>query len=382
MYIISIIFTKIVNKVITTFRLGSGNTWPGHLVLKLNPYIWKDIKKSLPERVAFITGTNGKTTTSKMLRHILEKQGMHVLHNETGANLLNGVVSSILLHSDLRGSLPYEAAVFELDEFTLPVLIKHIKPQVVAFLNLSRDQLDRHWELDVVLEKWQKVVRHMSHEQGLILDRTVSNLRLLAESFSGETSFFDDDLQILSGTGLKGDFNAKNANCALILAEKLGVPGPEAEKSLQDFAYAYGRGEKTLYADRNWQILLAKNPESMNQNLKLIQAENSSTDTILYILNDNIPDGLDVSWIYDIDPKQLRAASRSKKVYVSGKRALDMAIRLQYSGVDVVKENVSSNLREVVNKMIGDGHVRKILVLPNYSAMLAIRKILVGRKIL
>ena len=382
MYLISITITKVLNKIISIFNLGSGRTWPGHVALKIYPKIINDIKSKLPRKVIFISGTNGKTTTSKLIRHIAEKQNMKVLHNDTGANLLNGVVSSVLLSSDIKGNLDYEVAVFELDEFTLPKMVEEIEPDVLVLLNLSRDQLDRHWEIDVVFDKWLEAVKDLHGETTLVMDEAQNSFKRIEEKHKGETIFFNDDIDALSHTNLIGSFNAKNVNCALLVAEKLGIKREKARESLKDFEYAYGRGEQIVHMQKEWRILLAKNPESLNQNLKLLLEDNTLYDSIFYILNDNTPDGLDVSWIYDVEPRLLREASEDKNIFVSGIRSMDMAVRLQYAGVIVTKDNINENISDNIKTISKHDQVKKIVVLPNYSAMLATRKVLTGRKIL
>ena len=382
MYIFSITFTKILSKLIRRFNLGSGYVWPGHLILKIYPKVIKSINQRLPKKVVFISGTNGKTTTAKLIRHIAEKHNLKVLHNDTGANLLNGVVSSVLLSSDLRGNLDHDIAIFELDEVALPKLMKEVEPGILVLLNLSRDQLDRHWEVDAVFEKWLEAVKSLRGETTLILEKAQNKLTHLAGKHNGENIYFDDSVDNLSYTKLAGSFNAKNVNCSLLVAEKMGINRDEARDSLHDFEYAYGRGEKVLYKNKEWRILLAKNPESLNQNLKLLLEDKTSYDSVLYILNDNIPDGLDVSWIYDIEPKLLREVSAGKNIFIAGIRFMDMAVRLQYAGAAVLKDKITENPTDITNIISKHEEVKKIVVLPNYSAMLEMRKVLTGRKIL
>jgi len=382
MYLLLILLTKTANRFVRFLGLGSGLTWPGHLALKLRPHLLRELASRLPAQTVLISGTNGKTTTAKLIRHLAESQGMSVLHNSSGANLFNGIVSCVLLGANWRGELPYDLAIFEVDEFTLPKLMKELTPSVLALLNLSRDQLDRHWETDLVLSKWLEAVRGLSTTSHLILPDFQAELAGLAEAFSGKVSFFGETEDNLNGTSLRGAFNARNVNCALLAAETLGIPQALSQPSLVGFEYAYGRGERFTRQGRSWQILLAKNPESLNQNLQLLQGGGVSYDTLLYVLNDNIPDGLDVSWIYDVSPRLLRKASEGKRVYVSGRRALDMAVRLQYAGVSISPKAVQADLPQVIKAMASESAVGEVAVLPNYSSMLEIRRALLGRRIL
>lgn len=379
---LSLYLAKIVNTLIKILHLGSGFTWPGHIALTIFPDILKSSKFKFPYGVVLISGTNGKTTTSKLLTHILNYSGLKVVHNKTGANLLNGIVSEILLSMDLFGNHNSDIGVFEVDENNLPLILNYIDPSVLVLLNLSRDQLDRYGEVDLILERWMSSVKNLKNDTELVIDGTQSYFNPIIESFKGETTRFDDTADYVSMTSLLGKFNAKNVNAAVFTSMLIGIDEDVIVESLGDFTSAYGRGELVEYAEKEFQILLAKNPASFNNNLEALVEENISCDAVWIILNDNIPDGRDVSWIYDINPVLLEKAFSDKAVYISGTRSLDMAIRLQYAGVTVMQENIFMKDSALLQKLISQDPIENIVVLPNYSAMLNVRNILVGRKIL
>ncbi|KKS08787.1 MAG: UDP-N-acetylmuramyl tripeptide synthetase [candidate division WWE3 bacterium GW2011_GWF2_41_45] len=118
-------------------------------------------------------------------------------------------------------------------------------------------------------------------------------------------------------------------------------------------------------------MFLAKNPASLTTNLKVFEKRKSEFDALLFILNDNIPDGRDVSWIYDVDPSVIFSACKDKEIYVSGGRVYDMAVRLDYAEVFIPEENVSASVQSITN-----------LIKRKSSVMLDFRNMLVGRKIL
>jgi UDP-N-acetylmuramyl tripeptide synthase len=151
---------------------------------------------------------------------------------------------------------------------------------------------------------------------------------------------------------------------------------------LSDFNPAYGRGEEIKYKGKCYRVLLSKNPASFNNNLDALLEGTISYDTVFFILNDNIPDGRDVSWIYDVDPERIRKTCTGKKVFISGLRCLDMSVRLTYSGTEFSVQNVVPSLNVSVKMLTEDKEVKNIAVLPNYSSMLGLRKIIVGREIL
>jgi lipid II isoglutaminyl synthase (glutamine-hydrolysing) len=376
MWLISTLITKITYLFIKTFSGGSGFTWPGHLVLQIFPNITSLVK--YPKGVILVSGTNGKTTTSKLITHLLESSGIKVTCNKTGANLLNGIVSAALLDTTLLGFTKGDLGVFEVDEFTLPVLLQSISPSALILLNLSRDQLDRYGETDIIFEKWKSQVALLSSDTLLVLDGDQKEFKALAKDFPGTTLFFDSDPRLQNKTKLLGDFNAKNVNAAVLTLQALGFEENELESNLANFGAAYGRGEVIEKFSKTFTIFLAKNPASFNENMELLSYQDIAADSILFILNDNIPDGRDVSWFYDIEPSRLKKACEGKNIYVSGTRCLDMSIRLHYAGVLVSPENISENLVSLLKKISS----KDIVVFPNYSAMLELREVLIGRKIL
>jgi len=121
-----IFFGKIIIRISRFFNFGNGSTWPGHIALLISKNFIKDILKTNGKRLKtiLIAGTNGKTTTGKLIQTILERNGKRVFRNEGGANLLNGIASTLALHSTVVGRLSYDFAIFEIDENTLPLILK------------------------------------------------------------------------------------------------------------------------------------------------------------------------------------------------------------------------------------------------------------------
>jgi len=130
-------------------RAGSGTTFPGLLAEKIDKNIIKKLATKIKYGAIIITGTNGKTTASKMLVEILSEEGYTVLHNPSGSNLTRGIASALIQSSNLFGTrLHADIAVFEIDEATMPEATTKIRPRAVLVTNLFRDQLDRYGELD------------------------------------------------------------------------------------------------------------------------------------------------------------------------------------------------------------------------------------------
>ena len=148
-----IIFGKLFSRFAKAFNLGHGSTWPGHIALKVNPDFIKDLLQNTNTKIVLVAGTNGKTTTSLMLKSILKESGKSVLHNASGANLRNGIASYLLLNTNRSGKITQDFAIFESDENTLPHLLNDISPTFLVVLNLFRDQLDRYGELTLISKK-------------------------------------------------------------------------------------------------------------------------------------------------------------------------------------------------------------------------------------
>lgn len=380
MWLLSTWCAKIIKSVISILGKGDGTTLPGHLLLKLFP--------SLPYQMHFnkgiilISGTNGKTTTSKITAQLLEALGLKVTHNKSGSNLMRGLLSAALLNTDFFGKPKGDIGVFEVDEFSFSEALQFLSPTVVVLLNLSRDQLDRYGETDIIFEKWLSSVEKLSDNSTIICDGSQAEFQRIPEIFAGSIKFFDASPELSDKSNLHGEFNAKNLNAASLILESLGYSRERLLPHISKLSVAYGRGEVISSNGKNYHLFLAKNPASFNNNLDMIEKEYPEIGTFIFALNDNIPDGRDVSWIYDIDSEKLKNVCRQKNVWVTGSRALDLAVRLKYAGVPVVEGNVSSDLKKALFSAPLSMASSDILVLPNYSAMLQIREILTGKKIL
>lgn len=401
-FFIALYFAKLIKTISRFFKKGSGFVWPGHVALWMYPDILNDRRLHFSKGIILISGTNGKTTTSKLITHLLRSLDYNVVTNDTGANLLNGIVSTCLLNTNLLGRFSYDYGVFEVDEFSLPIILSYFDPSVLVLLNLSRDQLDRHGEVDIIFDKWCSALSKLKNTY-LVLYKDQPSFKRLSKTsaFSGNISFFDGSPTYLSQSSLKGSFNEKNINASFLTftylltnphisyrnVKKITPNEIEAKfiKALKTFKSAYGRGEVMQFKNKEYQVYLAKNPASFNNNLPLLDCFDPTTTALLFILNDNIPDGRDVSWIYDINSKSLHKGVSKfipSNIYVSGTRFLDMAIRLKYASIFFDLENIDTNLKNTLLKISQNEDVSNVLVFPNYSAMLRLRKLIVGRSIL
>ena len=151
---------------------GGGTALPGLVAQTLYPGVLRALTRQLPDGSILVTGTNGKTTTSRMIAAILEEAGIKPLHNRSGSNLERGLVATLVGAATSVGGLPKEvrAGLFEVDEAAVPSALASISPKVALFNNLFRDQLDRYGEIDTVNRKWRAALPRMGSASTLVLN--------------------------------------------------------------------------------------------------------------------------------------------------------------------------------------------------------------------
>ncbi|MDQ7819304.1 MAG: MurT ligase domain-containing protein [Armatimonadota bacterium] len=136
-------------------RLGGGTTMPGRVARALHPQVVSRLAAGLRRGCVVVTGTNGKTTTARLIGHILARAGIPAAHNRAGANLAAGIVAALVERSGWTGRPRVDAGIFEVDEATVPLVWAPLRPRVAVLCNLFRDQLDRYGEIDLVSSRWR-----------------------------------------------------------------------------------------------------------------------------------------------------------------------------------------------------------------------------------
>ena len=176
-------------------------------------------------------------------------------------------------------------------------------------------------------------------------------------------------------TSLPGLYNVYNALAAAALACALGIELGPIAAGLAAAHAVFGRGERVRVGANELSILLIKNPTGANEVLRMLGAQDGAHD-LLAILNDEIADGRDVSWVWDADFETL--APRVRHVTCAGTRAAEMALRLKYAGVPTAAISVVEELGGALDAALAraDG---ELYALPTYTAMLALRALLARR---
>lgn len=173
-----------------TFRQGGGTSAPGLVVENIYPGALGKLSRNLSQGIVLISGTNGKTTTSRLLSHIIRSTGVSPLHNRSGSNLTRGLLSTLLQHTNLRGDVDRDFAIFEVDEAALTQAAKQIKTRVLVLNNLFRDQLDRYFEIDRVLLSWRQVVTRLPETTILCLNADDPRVATLGRFSKGPVYYF------------------------------------------------------------------------------------------------------------------------------------------------------------------------------------------------
>ena len=398
---------------------GGGSALPGLVVEKINPNYLKKSLSDLPFGVVVISGTNGKTTTTKIVVELLESAGLKVFTNKTGSNFTRGVIASMLGENSLSGKLQADIAVLELDEAHAIHFINQIEPRYSLLLNVMRDQLDRFGEVDytasllekIALKTTDKVITNREDTRlvkfadkidknkigffGLapslkdkfpnddeIYGETVSSgLPVLVELSSAKKhnasfTFFDNETKkskrknaYSTDLKLEGIYNIFNATAALALVHEI-LNGKISDKELVDHLGnvepAFGRGETIIVNDQPLELVLVKNPAGFQLGLNSFNAKGFNT---MIALNDAHADGRDLSWLWDVNFNTLKKGTVEM---LSGIRAYDMALRLSYD--DIIFNNVETDLKLALENFLENSQDKPKRVFCSYTAMLEVRR--------
>lgn len=161
---------------------GGGTAFPGLVATRIDPRILDKLAARLPQGAVVVAGTNGKTTSSRMLANVLQSAGLDVVHNRSGSNLVRGISGAFAQQAPLGGGAPGDIGVIESDENALPDVLRQTKPRVVLLLNLFRDQLDRYGELEAITRLWEPAISALPGDTTLVVNADDPNLAALAET--------------------------------------------------------------------------------------------------------------------------------------------------------------------------------------------------------
>ena len=358
---------------------GSGASIRGQVMVRLDPAALAKLLQG--KRVAMVSGTNGKTTTTHFLaaavRAQLGEDASRLVHNADGANLHFGIASA--LSANPRAT----TAVLETDERVVADVVRLGRPEVLVLLNFSRDQLDRHHEIKGLGRSWRNALAAAGEDGPVVVANADEPLIVWAAETAREVVWVDTastwtqdaslcpncgsallreqpdhtggpggdwhcsgcelrqptaSYRVQDGTivgpdgqvwlpelSLPGAFNVSNAACALAAAELLGVPAATALAGMRTVSAPAGRFATMQVGGTTARLLLAKNPAGWAEALPLAQSA-----TVVLAIDSAAADGRDVSWLWDVEYEQLAG----RTVVATGPRAQDLAVRLAYAGVE------------------------------------------------
>jgi lipid II isoglutaminyl synthase (glutamine-hydrolysing) len=160
---------------------GGGTALPGVVSNQVDRDILDKLAARVPGGCIVVAGTNGKTTSSRILAEILERSGLGVIHNRSGSNLVRGITAAFTEQVSLSGQPAGQIAVIETDEAALPEIVQRTRPRLIVLLNLFRDQLDRYGELDSIARSWQETLNKLDPSQTVLINADDPSLAAISE---------------------------------------------------------------------------------------------------------------------------------------------------------------------------------------------------------
>ena len=362
---------------------GGGSAFPGYVTTKLAPNFLRDVTHQFPYGIVYVLGSNGKSTTTHMLTEVLRGHGLKVFTNPSGANLPQGIASSILAESNVLGRLDADIGVLEVDEAFALDFAAVVPPSTVLMLNTKVDQLYRFYETervaDMMLDTAQQAALH------IVTNREDPYLSKIAGRYAGGDMSTAPDITYFGATvaviarAPHGLFNAKDyreaasavpyhalaelvatdgagativvdgttvdvtlpakglhyaIDAAAALAAAAVILGDRFESTSSAAAFAtmkpaYGRGELLEFTNRDGvteqvEFVMFKNAASLQLNLDALP---EPPQQVLLAVDEGTPD---ISWIYDID-----FAAIDHVDVITGAKAWQLALRLEHEGIAI-----------------------------------------------
>jgi lipid II isoglutaminyl synthase (glutamine-hydrolysing) len=423
-------------------RAGGGTTVPGKLLWKLDPGAVDRLAARLPLGSALVSATNGKTTTAAMAAGILGAR-VRLAHNRSGANLVSGVASTLLeahraelgLFEVDEAALPEVAArvrprcvclgnLFrdQLDRYgelehvaqRWRLAVQALSPDALLVVNGDDPQVgalatERDGAVTFGVDDPRRARPALQHAAdskycvrcGTPYEYTSAYVGHLGDYRCPSCGHARPELTVRATSiepgGLEsvsfrlespegrrdvrlrvpGLYNVYNALAAASLSRALGASLDEIVGGLERFDAAFGRFERIELGDRAVLLLLIKNPAGANEAIRTI-VDGRAPSVAVIALNDGIADGRDVSWIWDVDFEPLIPSL--KRLVATGDRAAELALRFKYAGLGAAAIEVVPSLERGLDRGVElTPPGAELVVLPTYTAMLALRKIVADR---
>lgn len=420
---------------------SSASALPGKVAMAIYPEILKLVNQRCHKKI-IITGTNGKTTTNNLLNFIFRREFSSVLSNLRGANMPQGLVSAFLhdrkkeydwgifevdegsfrrVTRDIKPDYVLVTNFFrdQLDRYgeiekAFQDIFEALKPLKTTLILNADDPLVSDFKK---LNK-KNIYYGVAHNQYSTDEQAIVESRLCPSCSSyleydyynyGQLGSYkcpdcgfknpDYDYTITQidyrdyvyhfkfktkdhnshdiAFPYEGIFNAYNCCAALSTSHEIGLPMKKVAHLVGEFEYHLGRMENFQFPDKVVKIALVKNPIGLTETISSISLDERDK-SMLFVLNDNPADGTDVSWIWDAELEKISNVKNLNKIFCSGRRAEDIALRLKYAGVPVGLIELDNDMDQAIGKVLEE-EVEIIYLLPTYTAVFQARELVLAR---
>jgi UDP-N-acetylmuramyl tripeptide synthase len=440
-YYLAVAGGKLASFILQKILKSSASAMPGKVSMTIYPDILKVVNERCQNKI-IITGTNGKTTTNNLLTHILIREYPLVLSNLRGANMPQGLVSAFLHHrekhydwgvfevdegsfkrvtTDLKPDYVLVTNFFrdQLDRYgeiekAFQDILESLEPLDTTLILNADDPLVSNFRKLHKRNIYYGVARNQysTLQQGIVESRFCPACSSYLEydyynygqlggyqcpdcGFSNPSydyqitgidyqdhqyhyQFKDKNQEVQDITfAYEGIYNAYNCCAALSTALEVGLPLERVARSIEEFEYHLGRMENFQFPEKTVKIALVKNPIGLSETISSASLDERKK-SMLFVLNDNPADGRDVSWIWDAEVEKMGNVKNINKIYCSGRRAEDIALRLKYARVPVELMEVDDDMDSAIGKVLNE-EVEIVYLLPTYTAVFQARELVLAR---
>ena len=400
---------------------------PGKIALKIDPSLLDELRGKCTQGSVITVGTNGKTSTNNLLADAFEAAGRTIICNRTGANLAAGISSALLqqpaaqwgvfecdelwlahvlphlrssyvlllnlfrdqldrcgeidrIQTSIAGALtasPDTVLVYNADDPLCARIADEVPNRTVAFGLSESMGLAQNTVTDAQMcQKCDGMVRYHYRQYGQLGDYFCDQCDFVRPTldFAGRDIAIGPSgvtMEVCGPAGCESvhtpqptPYAAYNLVASYALCREVGIPTADFQRAQDVFNPRNGRLQRYRLGGRDVLLNLAKNPTGFNQNLKIVEADRGPK-MVAFFINDQVADGRDISWIWDIDFEEL-ADQPDTVVFAGGSRAHDLAVRLKYAGIEAA---VVENIEDAFARL---GALTAAAVLPADAAVYAI----------
>lgn len=400
---------------------------PGKIALAIDPALLDELRGKCTQGSVITVGTNGKTSTNNLLADAFEAAGRTIICNRTGANLAAGITSAFLqqpaaqwgvfecdelwlahvlprlrsnyvlllnlfrdqldrcgeidrIQTSIAGALaasPDTVLVYNADDPLCARIADEVPNRTVAYGLDESMGLAQNTVTDAQMcQKCDGMVRYHYRQYGQLGDYFCDQCDFARPTldFAGRDITITPagvTMEICGPAGCESvhtpqptPYAAYNLVAAYALCREVGIPTADFQRAQDAFNPRNGRLQRYRLGGRDVLLNLAKNPTGFNQNLKIVEAD-QGPKMVAFFINDQVADGHDISWIWDIDFEEL-AGQPDTVVFAGGSRAHDLAVRLKYAGIEAA---VIENIEDAFDRL---GVLTAAGALPSDAAVYAI----------